>query len=137
MGRQRAANAVAGVAISSDTYNGAEGFLVPDTTESRSQKTARSSFTAKNMFVYVSAHGASSGVNIYLRKNGANSALTVSIAASTTGVFEDTTNTVDYVATDTYNWFIDHGGGAGSITLTIVGFELAQPAAAGRRVFVT
>ena len=94
-------------------------------TESVTQKTARSGFTASNMFVFVQTHGLSSGVDIFLRLNGANSALTVNIPQSTTGVFEDTTNTVSVVAADLYNYFIDHGGGAGTMAATIIGFQAA------------
>lgn len=128
VGIQLAAISATGAAISSDVYITAQGTTASGAaTESNIQKTARSSFTAKNMFTNNEAHGASSGVNIYLRRNGANSILTVNIPASTTGIVEDTVNTVSFVATDTYNYFVDHGGGAGSITMNAVGFELAQP----------
>ena len=129
IGRQVAATFVTGVAFSADSYLVAEAYIGGNATESASQKTARSSFTAKNMFVYVSAN-TTTAADVYLRKNGANSALTVSVASGTTGVFEDTTNSVDFVAADTYNWFVDITSGT-SITFTIIGFELAQPAAVG------
>lgn len=119
-----------GLAINADGYITAQGRLFGSATEADAQRIARSGFVTRNMMVNVSAHGASNGVNIFLRKNGANSALTVNVPSATTGFFEDTANSVSFVDGDTYNYFLDHGGGAGSCTLTIIGFELAQPAAA-------
>lgn len=133
-GRNLGAAYTLGAAFSSDLYAVADGYIAGNATESNTQRTCRFAFTARNMCVNVSAHGLSGGVNVYLRQNGANSALTVSIAESTTGIFEDTTNTVSVALADTYNYFLDHGGGAGSITCTVIGFELAQPAAAGSTV---
>ncbi len=112
------------IGVSADNYvpaNGNAGVNV-STTEAFTQKTARSAFTASKMYVNVTSHGLTSGVNIYFRLNGVNSALTVSIPQSTTGIFEDTTNNVSVVSGDLYNFFIDHGGGAGSISLIAIGF---------------
>lgn len=90
-------------------------------TETPTQKTARSSFTASKMYVRVQSNGVNAGVNIFFRLNTANSALTVNVPATTSGIFEDTTNTVSVVSGDLYNWFIDHAG-AGSISFTCIGF---------------
>lgn len=108
---------------STDTYLGAEGDALRSVTESDAQIAARAAFTANNLFVNITAHGASNGVNFFLRQNGANSALTLNVPASTTGLFEDTTNSVSIAVADTYNHFQDHGGGAGSITVAIIGFS--------------
>lgn len=95
-------------------------------TQSQSQHKARVAFTARDMFVNVILHGASGGVNIYLQQAGANTALTVSVAQNTTGIFEDTTNAVSIASGDLFNYFVDHGGGAGSITPFVVGMAMIQ-----------
>ena len=129
VGRQMAATRNASNNVSSDVYLAAEGIRGQSATQAHSQKTARTAFVAKNLFVRVGAHGASSGVDIDFQQNDVDSALDVTIAASTTGTFEDTTDTVTMAAADRYDYFLNHGGGAGSISCTIIGFELAQPAA--------
>ena len=67
--------------------------------------------------------------DFFLRQNTANSALTVNIQSSSTGLFEDTTNQVSIIATDLYNYFGDIGG---SITPSIIGMEQEPGAGAGR-----
>lgn len=120
-GREVMSASVSPDSWTTDLYFGAEADAAGTATESSSQIAARAAFTAEDLFVNVTAHGASNGVNFYLRQNGANSALTLNVAASSTGLFEDTTNSVSIAATDTYNYLLDHGGGAGSITPTIIG----------------
>ena len=109
-------------ATSTDQYYGAEADQADDVTESNAQIAARAAFTASNLFVNVTVHGASSGADIFLRQNGGNSALTVNVPASTTGLFENTADSVSIAVADTYNYFLDHGGGAGGITPAIIGF---------------
>ncbi len=118
-------------AFTTDQYIPPAGTAANGATELDFQAPARSSFTAKNFYVYVAVHGASGGLNIYFRLNGASSALTVTMAQNTTGVVEDTSNTVAVVSTDLYNYFVDHGGGAGSANLSIIGFEAAAGDALG------
>lgn len=103
--------------------------------ESTSQAEVRAGFNAEFGYVRVPTHGATSGVDFFLRKDGANTALTMNAPASTTGTFEDTTNSVALVTGDDYGWFLDHGGGAGSITTSMVSLSGdAVPAAARSRV---
>jgi hypothetical protein len=56
--------------------------------------------------------------------------MSVSIPANTTGAFEDTVNTDDFVAADLLNWQVITGGTGGTMLINYIGFELAQPAAA-------
>ena len=99
------------------------------TTELDTQTDARMSFTAKNMLVHIASNSVDGATTFTLRKNTAASALTVPVAASTTGFFEDTTNTVDFVAGDLLNWQVVTGGTAGTMMINAIGFELAQPTA--------
>lgn len=129
--RETASAQPIGVAVAADRFFGAEGQCAEQSSEANSQIAARATFTANNLFVNITAHGASSGVDGFFRVNGANSALTVNIPASTTGLFEDTTNSVSVAVADTYNYFLDHGGGVGTITPTIIG--MAQGLGGARR----
>ncbi|MDZ4263761.1 MAG: hypothetical protein U1B30_15700 [Pseudomonadota bacterium] len=120
--------------ITADRYLCVDGALSLSATEGPTQLAARSSFTAANLFTNVNAHGLSSGVNLFLRVDGANSALTVTVPDSTTGDFEDTTNSVAIVSGNLYNWFADHGGGAGGVTFASVSFGGGAPASGRSRV---
>ena len=124
-GRQVAFGHASGISLSADRFEPIEGSGVADTSdaEASNQIAARSTFTASNLFVNVITHGASSGVDFFLRLGGANSALTLNVAASSTGLFENTTNTVDLISGNLYNHSVDHGGGAGSITFTLLGLQ--------------
>jgi hypothetical protein len=121
-GRETATSQPIGVSRTTDAYFGAEADSSSNATQANSQIPARAAFTANNLFVNVPTHGTTSGVDIFLQQNNSNSALTVNVPASTTGLFEDTTNSVNILVADTYNYFLDHGGGAGGITVTIIGF---------------
>lgn len=68
-------------------------------------------------------------VTITLRKNEADTAITVSIGAGQTGLFEDTTNTVDFTSTDEPN-FRYSSGGDGLITWFYTGIHYTGPAVA-------
>ena len=92
-------------------------------TEAASQIAARSTFTASNLFVNVILHGVTGGVGFFLRLDGVNTALTLNVPDSTTGLFEDTTNTVNLISGNLYNHFVDHGGGVGDIEFPIIGFQ--------------
>ena len=120
-GREAATANPIGTSRTGDAFFGAEADASSTSTEVNSQIAARAAFTASNLFVNVTAHGASSGVDFFLRQNTANSALTVNVPQNTTGLFEDTTNSVSIALTDLYNYFQDHGGGVGAITVTVIG----------------
>ena len=121
-------------AVAADQYFSLDGQILDNTTEANVQLEARSSFNAANLLANVQTHGASSGVNLFFRVGGVNSVLTVTIPDSTTGVVEDTTNSVSIVSGDLYNWFMDHGGGAGGIRFSLLAFGGAPPASARSRV---
>jgi len=98
------------------------------TTEANTQVAAQASFTAKNLFVRVPTNSLNGNSTFTLRQNAGNSTLTVTVGSGATGTFEDTTNTVSCVAADLLDWGIVTGGSSGSMVITYIGFELAQPA---------
>jgi hypothetical protein len=77
------------------TYPSISGQLSTSyTTESLAQVDVRADFTFSNLVLLCASNTVTAASTLVLRKNGASSALTVSITASTSGVFEDNTNTV-------------------------------------------
>lgn len=99
------------------------------TTEANVQCLTRLAFVAKNFFVNVPTNSVNNGSTFRTRKNGnTNGNLTVSVPASTTGVFEDTTNSDSILVTDSYNYQVITGGTSGTMQICAVGFELQQVA---------
>lgn len=70
-----------------------------------------------NLRLKVSANADATQTNLYVRKNGSNTGLTVAITGSGTGTFEDTTNNVFFATDDLLSLFFD-GAGSGNITIT-------------------
>ena len=122
-GREMAAAAPRPNAFVADGYFVAESDMSAQATESNTQIAARAAFTARNLMVNVTAHAAGAASDIFLRVDTANSALTVNVPASTTGIIEDTTNQVSIAVGDLYNYFLDSGGE--SLTPSIFGMEQA------------
>ena len=98
------------------------------TTESEAQVITEIAFTAQNYFVRVVDNSVNNSTTVALRQNGADTALSVSIPASTTGAFEDS-DSVSIAVDDLLDNKVATGGTSGTIRISIIGFELAQPAA--------
>lgn len=90
------------------------------TTESFTQTESKEAFTFSNLQCYISAFTAGSGTNsLTLRKGAAGTALTLNL--NSTGLKQDTANTVTATATDLLDYQIVNGdasGGANNITIT-------------------
>ena len=104
--------------------------VIADTSETDKKLQARSTETAANAFCYVTANTGTLGRVMALRVNAATSALSASITALTTGVFEDTSNTVALVATDDIN-LIQTGSAVGSVTVRLSAIELPTAVVGG------
>ena len=87
------------------------------TTEADAQYKAKTAGTAKNLFANVDSNSRSTATTADFRINGSSGTQTVSITASTTGVFEDTTHTDSVAIDDLINYRIALGTGTGSIRL--------------------
>lgn len=79
-----------------------------------------STCTIKNLAVLVSANTRDGDCTVSLRKNAAGEALTVTIPASTAGLFEDTTNSSAGVNGDLFCWRTVRGGAAGACTVQYI-----------------
>lgn len=90
-----------------------EGISYDTSVEGDTQMKARASFTLQSMFCNIIATNTVVDNTVFARKGGANTALTLTITAGTTGIFEDTVNTVSYVAGNLYNYGSPGAGAAG------------------------
>ena len=122
VGREVGYASPASNAIGTDNaYGGAEADGTLTATETNTQIAARAAFGAKNLMVNIFAHSGAAA-DYFLRVNTTNSALTVNIPASSTGIFEDTANSVSVAVTDLYNYFRTIPGLA-TIDENIIGME--------------
>lgn len=110
-------------------YSGAQ-----NATEANCQQKWPYADTFSKLRVYVSANTANFANTVTFRNNGADGNQTVSITASTTGWFEDTTNSDTIAADDLINWKIV--GAAGTGTATCRGINVKCVTATNGRVWI-
>lgn len=106
------------------TFTTIEGDSQAYAAEANVQIAARAAFTGRNMFVRVITNSLTGNLVIRTRKNGGPGNLSVTFAATVTGVQEDLVNTDTFVAADSLDWTLDtSAAGAGSAIVTIIGLE--------------
>ncbi len=89
------------------------------TTEARTQYTFRTAATLSNLRVYLSMNLNNGSSTFRTRVNGVNGDQSVTVPASTTGAFEDTTNTDSISPGDPVNLQAVTGGTLGNMTINI------------------
>lgn len=89
--------------------------------------------TASNYVVYISTNTLNVTSVFTVRVNQAASALSISITAAATGLFEDT-DTVSITSGDEMNYEVVNPAGTGSITFFTQGVKLYIPAAGGAKI---
>jgi hypothetical protein len=94
-----------------------------NTTEANAQSEARITGTAYRVYVRLSSNTRNGDSTFAFRLNGADSALTVSVPASTSGTFENTTDTVAIAIGDLINWRAAAGGTSGTLAIQHVVLE--------------
>ena len=120
-----AASAVGDPVVSTVTkYFNVCGNLVGDSIEANNQNLARSEYTLSDLYVRVSANTVTAATTVRSRDAGANGNQSVSIPSSTTGVFEDTTNTDVISSGALFNSQAVVGGTGTSITFNIISYTL-------------
>lgn len=121
VGMHVASHATTPMSVNASTvWSPLHGRLLASTAEDRAQVTCRRATTLSRLRVYVAANAASGTSTVKVRVNGADGNESVSISASSTGEFEDTSNT-DSVAVGDEVDLQFAAGGSGAIT-----FALAQ-----------
>jgi len=84
--------------------------------------------TARNLFVNIESNSLDADTIYNLRKNGADTALTVTVGAGLTGFFEDIVNTDDYVEDDLLNYETDASASTvGTILCQTIKIEANTP----------
>jgi hypothetical protein len=97
------------------------GSLTPAGGEPTVQTKVYTSLTLKNLYVRVTANTVLYARTVITRKDGVNGNLTISIPASTSGVFEDTVNSDSLVSGNLICYYLSAPGGAsGTTTITVV-----------------
>lgn len=108
-----------GVAAGTTRYVAILGGGGAATVEAESQMPVNFAYSTSDAFVNITTNTTTGGSSSYtFRKNGADTSLSISVTAGTTGVFSDTTNTVNGGAGDLVDWKFINGGGAGNVTTT-------------------
>ena len=79
-----------------------------------------------NLTINVTTNTVSATSTLNLRKNGANSTISVSITASTTGRFTDSTNVEKVSTTDTLNYQIITGATGSSLSWRVIGMQVQR-----------
>lgn len=105
-----------------DTFLPMTGVLLGNATEANYRTRQRKTGDFKNFAILISSNGKSSNGSCFFRKNGVDSA-TVTVTASTTGLFEQTGTTVSVAAGDDVNWRYDLPGGGGSTIAQLIHCE--------------
>lgn len=103
-----------------------------DTASTEAQQKQRfylTDFNANKMRIHLTTNSVASTSSFKLRKNGADTALSISITASTTGLFEDTSNSVSIASGDDINYILN-AGGAGTITMRYASIRFYKSAGA-------
>ena len=113
-------------AASTSRYWAITGNLTGTATEALANVKAEQAGTAQNLAVNAIVNARTTATTVALRKGAANSALTLSITASTTGFFEDTTHTVSIAAADLIDYVETTGLGTGTLTVTSVAMEITS-----------
>jgi hypothetical protein len=99
------------------------GILSNNATEANREVPIRAAGDFSKLFVNVTANDTSNTSTVTLRKSTADTALTLSIGAGATGLFEDTSNSVSFAATDEADIkiVIPAEAGVHNITYSLIG----------------
>jgi len=111
-----------GIAVGANDFFYPDGDPVVGQNNANTQVKSRIAYTASELVCYISANDSTAAGTFVLRLNNANSSLSASITAGTTGYFEDTSNSVSVIATDEINYRLTVGtGGSSGTTMTAYG----------------
>ena len=98
-------------------YDTLGGYPLYLTTEAGSQYTLRNNCVLSNLCVTVKSNSVNGASTVRTRVNGGNGALSVSIGAATSGVFEDAVNTDNIISGNEANFCTVTGGAAGVMVI--------------------
>lgn len=93
------------------------------TTEANSQIELNVAGTWKNLHVYIGSNTRTASTVFGNRKNGADGAMSVSVGSTSTGLFEDTSNSDSIALDDDLNYYRRISSGSGTLTVNQIGSE--------------
>lgn len=99
-------------------------FAAASATESPVSMFINGSGAVKNLYSIIESNSAPADVTVTGRINGSDSSLALTIPASTTGVFSDTTNALTYTPGDTMALEFTRPAGSGALTMQRVSMEI-------------
>jgi hypothetical protein len=105
-------------------YPVAGGAVSEDSTETNFRADIRLNCTASNLVVLISVNGLTGDTTVKVRKNGADGSQSLSIAAGTTGLFEDATNSDILNSTDEVDYQVIAGAGVSSFIVRGIGMKI-------------
>lgn len=118
------AGATTAIAFGTTTYLGvATSNTSANTTETNRKTRFRHATTLKNLCVNCISNSLDGSDVITVRKNGADTSITVTIGAAATGFFEDTSNTASISSGDDVNIKIVTGGTTGTHSCTVYALQ--------------
>lgn len=104
-------------AVSSATrYHGISGYGVNTTTEAQMQLKIPKAGYLKNGVIRITSNTRNGNTVYTLRKNSADTAMTMTVPTTTSGVFKDTTNFISIADNDLVCWKSVLGGTTGTLT---------------------
>ena len=98
---------------------GANAVLMSELADTNAKVTYRSPGTITRLHAYVPTNSRSTGCTIKSYKNGSDGNLTISVPATTTGAFEDTTNSDSISAADTLAYHLTRTNATAGTSLDI------------------
>lgn len=101
--------------------------IIGTATESRTQSKIGNIFTMNKLFCRIQANTVTAASTVVFRKGGVDTVVTLSVPLSATGVFEDTTNRVNVVASDLVSFKIAIGATGTTITTSVLGIIASIP----------
>ena len=101
---------------------GAINTLYTSAQEVRAQTKIQTSLTLRNLYLHVTGNTVTTSRTFSIRKNAVNGNLNVTVPASTTGTFEDTSNNDTVVQNDLVNLRVP-AGTAGNTTIYAFGYD--------------
>ena len=125
--------------LTSSTMYGAFGAAsatsLSDTTETDFQmKFRQGTATLANLYAFIGIMTQTNNATLTVRQNTANSTMTTTITASTTGTYTDLTHTVSCADTDLIDYALTTGAGAGNIMLVGLGVQIQTSGQVGTTV---
>lgn len=112
---------------STPTYYSVQGTKLDTTTEANTQMKSGIAVTCSNLEINVTSNSVSAASTLAFRKNAGSGSQSVSVTASTTGVFTDGTHTDSLVATDLINYLFSTGATGTSLVFRYMAMKVLYP----------